>query len=113
VRQEGLGIWRVALICAAAYASHLLLDFLAADVSPPFGIQLLWPLSDGWYRAPRTVFLATERRHFLSLATVLTNLKATAWELLVLAPVLGLVWLVREKALTRFSAKPASRHHPS
>ena len=37
---------RVASMCAAAYATHLLLDWLGVDLSPPRGIQALWPFSD-------------------------------------------------------------------
>ena len=40
---------RVAAICAAAYGSHLLLDWLAIDRRMPYGLQVLWPFSDGWY----------------------------------------------------------------
>src|SRR5947207_9945889 len=34
---------RVALMCAAAYASHLVLDWLAVDLYPPPGLRALWP----------------------------------------------------------------------
>src|SRR5690349_9165644 len=34
---------RFALACGAAYASHVLLDWLGTDTSPPYGITALWP----------------------------------------------------------------------
>src|SRR5438046_3190622 len=40
---------RVALMCAAAYGSHLLLDWLGTDRYPPLGLQLLWPINKEWY----------------------------------------------------------------
>src|SRR5262245_11267105 len=39
---------RVAMMCAAAYATHLLLDWLGVDNYPPRGIQAWWPFSDAW-----------------------------------------------------------------
>lgn len=44
------GAW--ALAAGAAYASHLLLDALTVDPSPPVGIQLLWPVSDAYVASP-------------------------------------------------------------
>lgn len=40
------------LLAAAAYASHLLLDYATHDPSPPHGIPLLWPLLDGSFASP-------------------------------------------------------------
>ena len=34
---------RIVFMCAGAWATHLLLDWLSADQSTPRGIQLLWP----------------------------------------------------------------------
>src|SRR5262245_10247384 len=41
-----------AAFAAAAYGSHLLVDWMTVDVIPPRGIQLLWPFSDRWLHAP-------------------------------------------------------------
>lgn len=38
--------------CAAAYGSHLLLDWLGRDTNPPLGIMALWPFSRAYYMAP-------------------------------------------------------------
>lgn len=84
--------WRTALICGLAYASHIFLDWLGVDPSPPFGIQALWPFSHRWFIAPWQIFPGTERREFLSAAAILTNLKAMAVETLILGPVVGLLW---------------------
>jgi membrane-bound metal-dependent hydrolase YbcI (DUF457 family) len=103
-------VLRVAAVCAAAYASHLLLDWLAIDRRAPYGLQMWWPLSDGWYISGLDIFPQTERRNLLSLATLSINLKAMAFETAVMLPVLGLVWLVHEKTVTGFSTEPARRH---
>ena len=39
-----------------AYGSHLVMDMLGPDSRPPYGIPLLWPLSDQYYIAPFQVF---------------------------------------------------------
>ena len=116
VRSEKLevgSVVRVALMCAAAYGSHLLLDWLAVDMTSPYGVRALWPLSDRWYISGLDWFPPTERRGFFSLAAFRINLFAMAYETAVLLPVLGVLWLVRVKALARFSAEAAGRDHPS
>jgi membrane-bound metal-dependent hydrolase YbcI (DUF457 family) len=88
---------RAALTCAAAYGSHLLLDWLAADPNPPSGLQLLWPFSGQWFISGWEWFGATERRHFLTLPVITYNLRTVGWEVATLAPVLGLLWWLRTR----------------
>ncbi len=104
---------RIALTCVAAYASHLLLDWLQADPTPPYGLQLLWPISSTWFLSGWNVFLATDRRHFLELATMKRNAVAVAQELVVLGPLVAALWLVRVKALAGLSAELSSGDHPA
>ena len=47
----GWGIWGGGL-----YLSHIVLDLLVNDPTPPFGIQLLWPISDAYFISPITPF---------------------------------------------------------
>ena len=104
-------VLRVAMICAAAYGSHLLLDWLAVDRRMPYGLQALWPFSDGWYISGLDLFPQTERRNLLSLATLRINARAMSFETAVMLPVLVLVWLVRVKTVTRLPTEAARRHH--
>lgn len=46
-----LGAWTTALYC-----SHIFLDLLVTDLSPPRGVQLLWPFSNAYFISPVTVF---------------------------------------------------------
>lgn len=46
----------IALAFGAAYASHLLVDFLTIDSRPPAGAQFLWPLSDAYFGTTVPVF---------------------------------------------------------
>jgi membrane-bound metal-dependent hydrolase YbcI (DUF457 family) len=102
---------RVAVICAAAYGSHLLLDWLAIDRRLPYGLQLLWPFSDRWYISGLDLFPQTERRNILSLAALRINLWAMSFETAVMLPILCLVWLIHVKTVTGLSAEAARRHH--
>jgi inner membrane protein len=45
-----------AIAFGAAYASHLLLDWLTIDSREPFGAQFLWPFSSAYFSAPVTIF---------------------------------------------------------
>lgn len=48
--------WPAALMLAAVYGSHLLVDAFTIDERGPAGGQFLWPLSDAYYIAPVTIF---------------------------------------------------------
>jgi inner membrane protein len=111
--RSSLPVLRVGLMCAAAYGSHLFLDWLAVDTTFPYGLQALWPFSDAWYISGLDLFPGTERRHILSLAAFRTNLIAISREAAMLLPVLGLLWLVRVKTLAGLATEPAGRHHAS
>lgn len=45
------GLWS-----GAVYVSHVLLDFLLDDPTPPYGIQLLWPFSQSYFMSPIAPF---------------------------------------------------------
>jgi len=104
---------RIALTCTAAYASHLLLDWLQHDPTAPHGLQLLWPFSSTWFVSGWNVFLPTERRHFLAWETMKKNAVALTQELAILVPVVLALWLVRVKTTARLAAQVARGHHPS
>jgi len=103
---------RVSLMCAAAVGTHVLLDYLAVDPMPPFGIQALWPFTRGWYISGWNLFLETERRHFFTVASIAVNARAVMRELAILAPIALAIWLVRVKALAGLASKLPGGHHP-
>jgi membrane-bound metal-dependent hydrolase YbcI (DUF457 family) len=74
---------RFALVCAAAYGSHLLLDWLGDDRSVPIGIRALWPFTDGYYQSSLLLFPPVERRYWLP-GFWTANLRAIGWELAVM-----------------------------
>jgi len=107
-----LPVKRVIVMCAGAWATHLLLDWLAVDQSIPRGIQLLWPFDGRWFISGLDLFLGSERRHLFSAATMKMNGRAIAQELVILAPIVVVLWLVRIKTLTRFPSQLPRRNHP-
>jgi membrane-bound metal-dependent hydrolase YbcI (DUF457 family) len=84
--------------CGAAYASHILLDWLGSDASPPIGIMALWPLSSDYYESHLHWFLSTERR-FSHPSFWTLNLATLAREIGTLAPIAALVYALRRRKL--------------
>jgi hypothetical protein len=78
--------WRIALGVAAAWGSHILLDWVGSDTSPPIGIMALWPFDSGYYQSSLSIFDAISRRYWLPDQFVIGNLRATFKEILILGP---------------------------
>jgi hypothetical protein len=92
---------RVAAAIAAAWTSHLLLDWLGSDTSPPIGIMALWPFSREHYQSSFYLFDAISRRYWLPEQFVWGNLKAAAREAMILGPIAAAIyyWRVRGEQL--------------
>ena len=94
-RRLGGARGRFALACAAAYGSHLLLDWLGDDRSAPIGIRALWPFTDAYYQSSALLFPPVERRYWLP-GFWTANLHAILWEVAVMAlPVVAAALLRR------------------
>lgn len=74
---------------ALAYASHILLDWLGSDTTPPLGVMALWPLTADFYQSSWFLFDAISRRVWLW-STWVHNAEAVAREILILGPVVVL-----------------------
>lgn len=85
---------RVALACAAAVASHLLLDWLGSDTTPPIGIMALWPFTREFYQSPFFVFMAITRRWWLP-QFYTWNVVAALREMAILGPIALIVGVWR------------------
>ena len=92
-----VGPARAWVLAALAGASHLLFDLVSFDEKPPIGFPLFWPLSDGRYHAPWTLFPGIERSS-LDRIIGMRNLRELAVELAVLAPLVYLAWRRRHGA---------------
>jgi inner membrane protein len=88
---------RWAWLVSLAWGSHLLLDFLGRDTSPPIGIPLLWP-ARLYFHCPWSLFLDVGRT--LKWATVRHNAVALACEIVLLVPILAFTyrWCARRTA---------------
>jgi LexA-binding, inner membrane-associated putative hydrolase len=82
----------VGVVVAVAYATHVLLDWLARDSAPPFGLMALWPFSTRFYLSHVDMFLEVSRRYWKPSEFILGNLKAMGWEVVVLGPIVLLAW---------------------
>jgi membrane-bound metal-dependent hydrolase YbcI (DUF457 family) len=104
--------WRMSAMLAAAYASHLLLDWLGADTSRPAGLQLLWPWTHAHFMSGWDLFPQTERAwrdpEFLRM-----NLIAFVSEVALMGPVAAAAWAVRRRRRSRVqSSDQDSRRQP-
>jgi hypothetical protein len=104
---------RISLMCAAAYASHLLFDWLGVDLYPPAGLQVLWPFDYGWYISSLDLFRQTRREQLFTWPVIEQNFLAIAQEMAILVPIAAALWLVRVKALAGLSSEQPRRNHPA
>ena len=92
---------QAALACVLAYSSHIVLDWLGSDSSPPIGIMAFWPISREYYESTLHVFMAISRRYWQGWAFWRQNLTALARELLILGPIFAAVTFGRRRERSR------------
>jgi membrane-bound metal-dependent hydrolase YbcI (DUF457 family) len=90
--------WGLAALCAGAYGSHLVLDWLGQDLNTPQGIQMLWPLSDEWFLSGWDVFRSTERASPFSLRAIQHNAITAIQEIALLGSILFALWITRDRS---------------
>lgn len=88
--RSGRGAFTVGL----AWLSHVAFDWLGSDDTPPLGVMAFWPIDDRFVFAHAYVFEAISRRYWLP-NFVTHNAWAVTSEVLMLAPMLAAVLLVR------------------
>jgi membrane-bound metal-dependent hydrolase YbcI (DUF457 family) len=82
---------------SAAWASHVLLDWLSNDTRPPIGIMALWPLHHDYYKAAIEIFPPVSRKYWES-RFWRYNAHALVVEVLLLLPVTAaVVWWKRRR----------------
>jgi hypothetical protein len=86
--------WTAACACAAAYATHTLLDWMGNDTTPPIGIMALWPFTSDYYESNLHFFMAITRRYWLP-GFWTHNLIAMLREIGTLVPLALLVYFLR------------------
>lgn len=88
---------QTATICAAAYASHILLDWLGKDSSPPGGLMVWWPFVRTSYQSGLDLFAEVSRRYWNPREFLIGNFSSVAREVAILGPILVLAWMVRRR----------------
>jgi len=82
--------WRMAVAIGAAYSSHVILDWLGTDTTPPIGIMALWPVTTDYYQSDLYWFPAIWRTY--QAGFWVHNIAAAVWETLVLGPIAAAAW---------------------
>jgi inner membrane protein len=89
------------------YASHLALDYLVQDPTPPFGLQLFWPFSSEYHMSPFAFFRRFDYTPALTRSIVtffsIHNIITMAVEIVLLLPLL----LVVSLPIRRRPARPS------
>jgi hypothetical protein len=84
------------LAAGGAYGSHVFLDWLGDDGTPPLGVMALWPFSNAYYQADTHLFMAISRQpwweHFW-----IHNLTAMGRELVIVGPIALAAWWRRSR----------------
>lgn len=86
-----------ALACALAWASHVALDWLGRDSSPPQGVMALWPFSQAYFESGFGFFAEISRRYWKPDEFIWGNLRSVLRELAILLPVAAGAWYWRHK----------------
>lgn len=86
---------RLALAVAAAWSTHVILDFLGEDTSDPVGVLALWPFDRRHFHFPWPVFMDIRRSPELSV--LVHDLKAALREAVLLGPLLAAAWYARAR----------------
>lgn len=89
---------RTAATIAAAYASHLLLDWMGMDSSIPPGMMALWPFSSRFYISGIDFFGEVSRRYWKPDEFIFGNLSVAVREVLVLGPIAAIAWWLEARA---------------
>jgi inner membrane protein len=56
-RLKGQSLYRIFRLCFLSYLSHPIIDFFGPDGRLPYGVPLLWPLSNEHFLSPIPLFL--------------------------------------------------------
>jgi len=94
LRKRQTVYWPLGLLLALL-GSHLLVDWLTVDHSPPIGFMLLWPFTDHFYHAT-FAFLPPPAKQTMSDVWSLQNLRMVLMETVITLPlVIVVLWFKR------------------
>lgn len=91
--------WAPFAFSGLLYLSHVALDFLTVDTSPPQGVPIFWPLSGEYYLSPISVFSSVHKDSFSATFFQSLFVSENIWtvfrEIFILGPFVLLVYLVK------------------
>lgn len=91
--------FKVGFLMICIMLSHIIMDFFTKDTSSPYGIQLLWPVSQKFYISPVTIFRdvskASSSNAFLESLFCWHNFWTVLLEVVLFGPML--IWAVFRK----------------
>jgi hypothetical protein len=91
--------WPYFLTISGVVFSHCVLDMFTEDTSPPYGMLLLWPLDNSFYDVSLNIFGSVHKSDdsatFIQSLWHWHNFKIALWELVVMAPLIGLIKIAR------------------
>jgi inner membrane protein len=89
------------VIFFSLYFSHLLLDLLSYDSSQPYGLPILWPITDNYHISPISVFLDIQRdsvsETFIRSLFSFHNFLAVLVESIIFLPLVALLLLFKRR----------------
>lgn len=93
---RGVSFQFIFTLCFVAYLSHLLIDFFGHDLRPPYGIPLLWPVSETYFISPKPIFWGVHHapstyasiREWVDGIVGMHNLHAIGVEIALLCPII-------------------------
>lgn len=95
--RERRASWLSLVLLLALMGSHLLVDWLTIDYSPPIGFMLAWPFSDHLFHAAWAFFPAPAKQTWADVWT-LQNLRLILVEAALTLPlVLAALWFKRRR----------------
>ena len=82
------------------YFTHVIVDFLGADTSYPFGVMLFWPFTKKYFISSYSIFLDIHKTTLYSLFD-LHNFEAMALEALIFLPVIIVLRFILKRTTQR------------
>ncbi len=104
-RWQGKNFWSHFILFAGACYSHVILDYFTADTSQPYGVPMFWPFSETYYMSSVAVFMSVNKTNdsgtFIQSILVFHNLRVALWEIVVFAPILTIMKIVKKSGRLR------------
>ncbi len=104
-RKSKKQFWSLSGLFVGSGVSHIILDSIAKDTSPPFGSPVFWPFTDRYFIFPVEVLSdihrASDSTGFIKSLFSMHNMMSVGRELLILLPIILLVIILNKRYRTK------------